>query len=153
MKTNPSLSILLGSLWLLAVGVTSVRAIDAPSPSQDVSSLVNYADQLHKQGVKGPDLVAKVDKRADEIAEKTGQPSLHGIGDFVLQQHAKGLHGPALSTAIHDEVLRRNVDKGKGKPGGPPSAGESDKGSGSAADSNRSNDHGGPADGRKKGGK
>ena len=151
MKTNLSLSVILGSLLLLAVSVAPVRAVDAPSPSQDVSSLVNYADQLHNQGVKGPDLVDKVDKRADEIAEKTGQPSLHGIGAFVLQQHAQGVHGTALASAIHDELLRRDVGKGKGKPGGPSSPGESDKGS--AADSNRSDAPGSPADGHKKGGK
>jgi len=151
MKTKLSLSIILGSLLLLAVSIAPVRAADVPSPSQDLNSLVNYADQLHSQGVKGPDLIDKVDKRADEIAEKTGRPSLHGIGAFVQQQHAQGVHGTALATAIHDELLRRDTGKGKGNPGGPSKSGEPDKGS--PANSNHSDDRGGPAGGHKKGGK
>lgn len=151
MKTNLSLSVILGSLVLLAVSIAPVRAVDVPSPSQDLKSLVNYADQLHSQGVKGPDLIDKVDKRADEIAEKTGQPSLHGIGAFVQQQHAQGVHGTALSAAIHDELIRRDTGKGKGNPGGPSKSGEPDKGS--APDSNRSDDGASPGNGHKKGGK
>ncbi|HEY8932033.1 MAG TPA: hypothetical protein VIM44_01830 [Rariglobus sp.] len=152
MKTNLSLSVILGSLALLIVSAP-VRAVDAPSPSRDLDSLVSYADQLHSQGVKGPDLINKVDKRADELAEKSGQPSLHGIGAFVQQQHEQGVHGTALATAIHDELRRRGMGKGNGNPGGPGKPDTGDPGKGSPADPGHGNDHGVPGDGRKKGGK
>lgn len=119
MKTNLKLRIVLGSLLLLVVGGSPLRAADAPA--SDVNALVSYADQLHDQGINGRDFTDKVNQRADELAQKSGQADIHGIGAFVLQQQAQGLHGASLAEAIHTELIRRDVGKGNGKPGGPDS--------------------------------
>lgn len=42
-----------------------------------------------------------------------------GMGGFVQQMHAQGLHGTALAAAIHAELRRRGVGHGHGQPGGP----------------------------------
>jgi len=116
MKTTLSVSVILSCL-LLSLGGVQLRAAD--EPSQQLSMLVNYADQLQSQGVKGQLLADKVNQRANELAIQFGKPELRGIGTYVLQQQAQGLHGTALVSAVHNELIRRNIGNGNAQPGGP----------------------------------